>query len=404
MDLLEVARLDPHAATELGRRRHRPDRAHEAGEAALGLLDDGLMIDRAGGGDDHGGRAIMAGEIRAQPLAVERTHGGAGAEDRAADRLVREGRRLQIFEHQIVGSVLDRADLLDDDVLLARHLVGIECGFGEDVGQHIERERHVRLHGAGVIGGHLDAGRSVELAADRLDLLGDLPGRAPLGALECHVLEEMRNAVLLGLLVATAAADPHAERRGFEMRHRVGDDDKAGRKAGDLDTHAAAPSRAARLTSRTKRSTAAWSGGSTVTRSARRPRSASRSGNGGRTPQAASTASGNLAACAVDSTTIGTAGSRLSFSATAIATPVCGSIVTPASCSVVRIAAAVSASLARPAVNKARIAASAPGATEKRRDWASEAMAARTGFGSRPCASNSRRSKLEETWMSIDGE
>ena len=52
-----------------------------------------------------------------------------------------------------------------------------------------------------------------------------------------------------------------------------------------------------------------------VTRSGRSSRSASHSGSGGRTPQAASTASGNLAAWAVPSTTIGTDGSRVSFSA-----------------------------------------------------------------------------------------
>ncbi len=119
-------------------------------------------------------------------------------------------------------------------------------------------------------------------------------------------------------------------------------------------------------------------------RSLRRPRSPSQSGKPGRTPQAASTASGNFAACAVDSTTIGTAGSRVSFSATAIATPVCGSIRLPVSRKVVRIAAAVSASLVRSAVKRARIAASAGPATEKWRDCASDAMAARTGLGSRP--------------------
>ena len=115
-------------------------------------------------------------------------------------------------------------------------------------------------------------------------------------------------------------------------------------------------------------------------------------------------ASGNLAAWAVASTTIGTAGSRVSFSATAMATPVCGSISAPLSCRVVRIAAAVSASLARSAVNSARMADSGADGIEKRCDWASEPMAARTGRASRPCASNSRRSKFDDTWMSIEGD
>ena len=104
------------------------------------------------------------------------------------------------------------------------------------------------LQHAGVIGGGLDAGGGVEVAADRLDLLGDLARGAPRGALERHVLEQMRDAVLVRLLVAAAGADPDAERGGLQMRHAVGDDRQAGRKAGDFDAHAAAPSRAARLT------------------------------------------------------------------------------------------------------------------------------------------------------------
>ncbi len=39
-----------------------------------------------------------------------------------------------------------------------------------------------------------------------------------------------------------------------------------------------------------------------------------------------------------------------------------------------------------------------------RRDWASEPIADRTAAASRLYASNSKRSKFEATWMSIDGE
>ena len=53
----------------------------------------------------------------------------------------------------------------------------------------------VLLQHLGVIGGALARGIGVEVAADRLDLLGDGEGAAALGALERHVLEEMRDAV-----------------------------------------------------------------------------------------------------------------------------------------------------------------------------------------------------------------
>ena len=82
------------------------------------------------------------------------------------------------------------------------------------------------------IGGRFDAGRGIEIAADRLDLLGDLARGAPLGALEGHVFEQMRDAVLVGLFVAAAGADPDPERGGFQMRHAVGHDRQAGWQAG----------------------------------------------------------------------------------------------------------------------------------------------------------------------------
>src|SRR5436309_288449 len=57
----------------------------------------------------------------------------------------------------------------------------------------------------------------------------------------------------------------------------------------------------------------------------------SHAGNSGRTPQAASTASGNFAGCAVDNTILGILESDVSRSATASATAVCGSTRSPIS-------------------------------------------------------------------------
>ena len=182
------------------------------------------MIDRARRHHQHVGRAVIALEIDRQPLAVERAHRLALAQDRASDRLARKRGLLQPFEHQIVGGVLRGADLLHDDVLLALQLLGIERGIGQDVGQHVERERHIGLEHARVVGGGFHAGGGIEIAADRLDLLGDLARGAPRGALERHVLEQMRDAMLVGLLVAAAGPDPDAERGGVQMRHRVGGD------------------------------------------------------------------------------------------------------------------------------------------------------------------------------------
>ena len=74
-------------------------------------------------------------------------------------------------------------------------LVRVESRVLQDVGDDVDGERHVLLQHLGVVGGVLARGVGVELAADRLDLLGDGAGDAPLGALERHVLEEVRDAV-----------------------------------------------------------------------------------------------------------------------------------------------------------------------------------------------------------------
>ena len=78
------------------------------------------------------------------------------------------------------------------------------------------------------------------------------------------MLDQVRQAVLVRLLVPRAGADPDAERRGGDLRHAFGGDHQAVGEGGDVDpllademlVHAAAPL-TARARSRMKRSTAA---------------------------------------------------------------------------------------------------------------------------------------------------
>src|SRR3984893_8301557 len=309
-----------------------------------------------------------------------------------------------MFEHHVIGRILRSTNLLHDDVLFALQLVRHKGRIGENVGQHVERQRHVGLHHPRIIGRGLGGGAGVEIAADRLDLLDNFARRAPRGTLERHVFEQMRDAMLVRLFIAATDAGPYAKCRGFEMRHGIGNDGKAGRKLGDIDAHPATPCFAARLTERTNRSTSSWSLFMTLMCSGLVIRPSSQAGTAGRTPQAASTASGNFAACAVDSTMLGIFESLVSRSATARATAVCGSTRSPASRQAARIAALVSVSSARPASNSSRIAASVASGSTKRPDCFSDAIRRRMTAESRPLASNNSRSKFEETWISIDGE
>src|SRR5690606_39681969 len=84
-------------------------------------------------------------------------------------------------------------------------------------------------------------GIGVEVAANRLDRLGDGLGGAGPGALERHVLEQVRDAVDLCRLVARADADPDAERDAFHRVHAVAGDGEAVGEAADRNAHATAP-------------------------------------------------------------------------------------------------------------------------------------------------------------------
>src|SRR5882757_11163357 len=102
----------------------------------------------------------------------------------------------------------------------------------------------------------------------------------------------MRDAVLVRPFVAAADARPHPEGCGFQMRHGIGYHGKTGGQLGDINAHPVTPCFAARLTERTNRSTSVESFFITVMCSDLVKRPSSQAGNCGRTPQAASTASG----------------------------------------------------------------------------------------------------------------
>src|SRR5690606_7525821 len=266
------------------------------------------------GGHDHARGAVVLGEIGAQALGREGAHGVGRAENRAADRLVGKSSFLKEIENDVVGRVVGRADLLQDHALLARELVRVEGRAGENVRENIERKRHVLAEDARVVAGVLKAGGGVKIAAGVLDLLHDLPRVAPRRALEGHMYEQVRDAMLMRILVARTRTDPDAERGRAQVVHAVGDDRQAAVELFHASPHAAAPT--ARLRSETKRATASALAGRRTMRSGRSSRSERCAGSAGRTPIAASTASGNLAGCAVESATSGPLPSAFSLRAT----------------------------------------------------------------------------------------
>ena len=145
------------------------------------------------------------------------------------------GRLLQPVEDDVVRGVERLADLLQDHPALDLDVGRLEQRVQHDVGEDVERALDVRLQHPRVVGGHLLAGIGVDVAADVLDLLGDPPRGPGRRALERHVLEEVRDAVLLDPLVPAAGGEEDADRGRAQPRHRLDGDPEAVRQLVDLD-------------------------------------------------------------------------------------------------------------------------------------------------------------------------
>jgi hypothetical protein len=150
-----------------------------------------------------------------------------GAERRPSRRLVRKRGIGDQIEHDIVGRIERGGDLLQNHVTLARKLGPVEAGREDDVAQNVKGNGEILAQDTGVIGSAVDAGRRVDLAADRLDLLGDVERASRGRSLEGHVLEKMSVAMLTRFLAAGPGAHPDAERYGFDLSHRVADHGQA---------------------------------------------------------------------------------------------------------------------------------------------------------------------------------
>ena len=145
-------------------------------EAPLDLGDDRRVIDRAGGRDHHVGRAVVARQIAAQPLArrtsapsrgvprIERPTGWSGKAVACRYSKTRSSGVSSMAPISCTMTFFSRASSSGSKAGSVRMSDRTSSASGTSALQH-----------ARVVGGGLDAGRGVEVAADRLDLLGDLP-------------------------------------------------------------------------------------------------------------------------------------------------------------------------------------------------------------------------------------
>ena len=186
------------------------------------------VAELAADADDHAIGPVPLVRVLGERLACRAPDGLLAPDDVPAERLVAVEERLVDAADEVARRVEVHVHLLDDHALLALDLLGVEAGVAEHVDEHVER-RVARLGGAAdVVAGVLLAGEGVELAPDRVDLAGDVArGRPPVGALEEHVLGEVRDPVRVRRLVARAGGEHDEARDGLGVRHRRRQDAQA---------------------------------------------------------------------------------------------------------------------------------------------------------------------------------
>ena len=135
---------------------------------------------------------------------------------------------------EVVGRIDAFAELGQDDLLLALEMLLVEMRRAHEIGDQLGDERQVAGQRPAVKHRLVARGPGVERSADILDRFGERARVAAAGALEHHMLDEMREAAELLRLGARADARIEAERDRLRARQRVDRDGQAIRQ----DVHA----------------------------------------------------------------------------------------------------------------------------------------------------------------------
>ena len=184
-----------------------------------------VVAGAAGEAQHHSGGLVPAAQVVGERRACRVPHGLLATDDVPAERLVAEQEALVHAVDEVAGRVEVHVHLLDDHALLPLDLVRGEAGIAEHVDEDVERDVAVLGRALDVVRRVLLAGEGVELAADRVDLTGDLAGAGPpFGALEEHVLREVSDPVRLGRLVAGAGGEHDHHRHRLPVRQVGGED------------------------------------------------------------------------------------------------------------------------------------------------------------------------------------
>ena len=108
------------------------------------------MVDVAGGSDDDVARMVRAPVQPSQVINRETPDRLPSAQDRVAVGVRRPQRSRVELEDQVVGRVVHRRDLLENDLALELEIVRAEDGMAHDVGQNVECPCQIVVHSRAV--------------------------------------------------------------------------------------------------------------------------------------------------------------------------------------------------------------------------------------------------------------
>ena len=193
--------------------------AVQAAEVFFRQLSPLLRADVARQGQHRVLRGIAGAPVSVQLGPAEGGDASRRAGDGAAVGVAGpEGGGEQV-QHQLVRAVLVHIDLFDHHAPLPLQFVFVQQGAAVHIAEQVQRQLQIFVQGFRVIAGLLLGGEGVQDAAHVVHGGGKLQGIAGGRALEQHVLQQMRNAPLLGCLPGGAGIGPHAGGNGAQMGH-----------------------------------------------------------------------------------------------------------------------------------------------------------------------------------------
>ncbi len=202
----------------------------KTGEFLRDCLDELVVFQIAGCGEDHVAAEETATVIVDELSLIEFPHRRCGPENRLAQRMVFPEVLREQLVHQDVGIVFVDLDLFKNHAAFAFDVARGKGGVQHQVGQHIERNGHVlgkRFH---VEANGLFAGEGVKVAANGIHLACNTQRGAGARSFENHVFDKMRNAIGFRWLAARPGFDPHTHGNGAQMFHALGQNDQTVRQ------------------------------------------------------------------------------------------------------------------------------------------------------------------------------